>query len=89
MFITDVFFQPLLNDFLESCSVNHVAVFLIDPIVLKSIEKGKASHTENEDCHYLCQKSLITLGVLEFSLSLHGLNAHVCSFSVPLCYISF
>lgn len=66
----------LLDDFLETCSVNRVPTFLIDPTVLKSVQ-GKASEDQRGDCRHLCQKPLITLGVLESSLNPDGLNARV------------
>jgi hypothetical protein len=71
--------QPLLDDFLEICSVNRVPVFIIDPIVLKSIQKNEAGPPEHyqRHCSHLCQKSSITLAVLESNLSPDGLNSRV------------
>jgi hypothetical protein len=60
--------------------VNRVPTFLIDPTVLKSVQ-GKASEDQRGDCRHLCQKPLITLGVLESSLNPDGLNARVCCLS--------
>mgnify|MGYP002804020012 FL=1 len=72
---------PLLDDFLEICSVNRVPVFVIDPTVLKSIQENKANQNEHyqKDCHHLCQKPSITLAVLESNLSPDGLNARILS----------
>ena len=75
----NVILQPLLDDFLEICSVNRVPVFIIDPIVLKSIQKNEAGPPEHyqRHCSHLCQKSSITLAVLESNLSPDGLNSRV------------
>ena len=87
--IIDVIFQPLLDDVLKSCSVNRVPIFLIDPIVLKNIHEDRSSQDEKRDCSCLCQKSLITLGVLESTLNPNGLNARVCGlfFMFISCHI--
>ena len=75
--------MPLLDEFLQTCSVNRVPISIIDPTVLKSILETKANQNENHrgDCRHLCQKSSITVGVLESNLSPNGLNGRVCDLS--------